>query len=130
MSHRKLATWAELNLAKGFAVFNSPDAHRVQMRTTNGLERLNKELKRRTRVATLLPNPATCLRLVNVLLGEQDEKWVTAKNPPEHQTQIRRYLSLVSELAVRYDKGDGVSRDVNEALSLFWKVTGLGNCGV
>ena len=79
MSHPKLATWAEVNLPNRFAVFNSPVAHLVQMRTTNGLERLNMELKRRTRVATLLPNPATCLRLVNVLLGEQDEEWVTAK---------------------------------------------------
>ena len=79
MSHPKLATWAEVNLPNRFAVFNSPVAHPVQMRTTNGLERLNMELKRRTRVATLLPNPATCLRLVNVLRGEQNEEWVTAK---------------------------------------------------
>ena len=43
------------------------------MRTTNGLERLNKELKRRTRVATLFPNSGSCLRLVSALLAEQDE---------------------------------------------------------
>ena len=49
------------------------------MRTTNGLERLNKELKRRTRVATLFPNPDSCLRLVSALLAEQDEEWMTAK---------------------------------------------------
>ena len=49
------------------------------MRTTNGLERLNKELKRRTRVATLFPNTASCLRLISALLAEQDEEWMTAK---------------------------------------------------
>jgi putative transposase len=49
------------------------------MRTTNGLERLNKELKRRTRVATLRPNINSCLRLVSALLAEQDEEWMTAK---------------------------------------------------
>ena len=49
------------------------------MRTTNGLERLNKELKRRARVATLFPNTESCLRLVSALLAEQDEEWLTAK---------------------------------------------------
>ncbi len=77
--HPKLAAWAELNLQEGFAVFGLPDAHRVRMRTTNGLERLNKELKRRTRVATLFPNTDSCLRLVSALLAEQDEEWLTAK---------------------------------------------------
>jgi putative transposase len=65
LSHPQLATWAEKNLAEGFAVFDLPKAHRVRMRTTNGLERLNKELKRRTRVATLFPIPASCLRLIS-----------------------------------------------------------------
>ena len=78
-SHPQLAAWAEKNLPEGFAVFDLPEAHRVRMRTTNGFERLNKELKRRTRVATLFPNPASCLRLVSALLAEQDEEWMTAK---------------------------------------------------
>ena len=53
--------------------------HRVRMRTTNGLERLNKEIKRRTRVACLFPNPESCLRLVSALLCEQDEDWASGK---------------------------------------------------
>jgi len=77
--HPKLATWAETNLVDGFAVFALPPEHRVRMRTTNGLERLNKEIKRRTRVATLFPNSASCLRLVSAILAEQDEEWMTAK---------------------------------------------------
>lgn len=78
-AHPKLAAWAETNLAEGFAVFALPPEHRVRMRTTNGLERLNKEIKRRTRVATLFPNTASCLRLVTAILAEQDEEWMTAK---------------------------------------------------
>jgi len=77
--HPKLATWAEENLAEGFAVFGLPPEHRVRLRTTNGVERLNKEIKRRTRVATLFPNSASCLRLVSAILAEQDEEWMTAK---------------------------------------------------
>jgi putative transposase len=79
VSHPQLAAWAERNVPEGFAVFGLPEGHRVRMRTTNGLERLNKELKRRTRVATLFPNPDSCLRLVSALLAEQDEEWMTAK---------------------------------------------------
>lgn len=79
LSHPQLAAWAEINLPEGFAIFGLPEAHRVRMRTTNGLERLNKELKRRTRVATLFPNSDSCLRLVSALLAEQDEDWLTAK---------------------------------------------------
>jgi transposase-like protein len=77
--HPKLAAWAEENLTEGFAVFALPPEHRVRMRTTNGVERLNKEIKRRTRVATLFPNSASCLRLVSAILAEQDEEWLTAK---------------------------------------------------
>ena len=78
-AHPMLARWAEDNLAEGFAVFGLPEPHRVRMRTTNGLERLNKEIKRRTRVATLFPNPESCLRLVSALLSEQDEEWLSGK---------------------------------------------------
>jgi len=78
-SHPKLAAWAQENISEGFAVFALPAEHRVRMRTTNGLERLNKEIKRRTRVATLFPSSASCLRLVSAILAEQDEEWMSAK---------------------------------------------------
>lgn len=78
-AHPKLATWAQENIPEGFTVFGLPPEHRVRMRTTNGLERLNKELKRRTRVATLFPNTASCMRLISAMLAEQDEEWMTAK---------------------------------------------------
>ena len=75
----KLALWAEENLPMGFSVFDLPPQHRVRMRTTNGLERINRELKRRTRVASIFPNTASCLRLVSALLAECDEEWMSGK---------------------------------------------------
>lgn len=75
----KLAAWAEANLPDGFTVFNFPAAHRVRLRTTNGLERVNREIKRRTRVASIFPNAPSCLRLVSALLAETDEDWLEGK---------------------------------------------------
>jgi putative transposase len=75
----KLAAWLEANVPESFAVFALPEAHRRRMRTTNGLERLNKEIKRRTRVATLFPNEASLLRLVTAVLMETSEEWETGK---------------------------------------------------
>ncbi|MDP1610151.1 MAG: IS256 family transposase [Sulfuritalea sp.] len=75
----KLAQWAEENLPEGFAVFDLPHGQRVRLRTTNGLERINREIKRRTRVASIFPNTASCLRLVSALLAECDEDWMTGK---------------------------------------------------
>ncbi len=75
----KLADWAEANLPDGFAVFDYPQAHRVRLRTTNALERIDRELKRRTRVASMFPDAASCLRLVSALLTEFDEEWMTGK---------------------------------------------------
>jgi len=75
----KLAQWAEDNLPEGFTAFDSPHAQRMRLRTTNGLERINREIKRRTRVASIFPNTASCLRLVSALLAECDEEWMTGK---------------------------------------------------
>ena len=75
----KLAQWAEENLPEGFAVFDLPHSQRTRLRTTNGLERINREIKRRTRVASIFPNIASCLRLVSALLAECDEEWMTGK---------------------------------------------------
>lgn len=60
-------------------MFDYPQAHRVRLRTTNGLERINRELKRRTRVVSMFPNTASCLRLISALLAEIDEEWMTGK---------------------------------------------------
>ena len=75
----KLVTWLEENLPEGFIVFAFPEAHRRLIRTTNGLERLNQEIRRRTRVARLFPNEASCLRLVTAVVMEISEEWETGK---------------------------------------------------
>jgi len=75
----KLSAWLETNLPQGFSVFALPTHHQRRMRTSNPLERVNQELKRRTRVASLFPNEASLLRLVSALLNEIDDEWQTAK---------------------------------------------------
>ena len=75
----KLATWMEENLPEGFTVFDLPAAHRRRLRTSNPLERVNMELKRRTRVAGIFPNEASLLRLVSARLMEISEDWETGK---------------------------------------------------
>ena len=54
-----------------------PESHRRRIRTTNGLERLNQEIKRRTRVVRIFPNRESCLRLVTALAVEHSEEWIT-----------------------------------------------------
>lgn len=75
----RLAQWAEENLPEGLTVFGFPASHRTRLRTTNGLERINREIKRRTRVASIFPNSSSCLRLISALLTEFDEEWMTGK---------------------------------------------------
>lgn len=75
----KLARWIDENVREGLTVFRLPAMHRRRLRTTNVLERLNREIKRRTRVATLFPNSASLLRLVTAVLMEQSEEWETGK---------------------------------------------------
>jgi len=77
--HPKLAQWAEENIPEGLTVFSFPASHRTRLRTTNGLERINREIKRRTRVASIFPNSNSCLRLISALLTEFDEEWMTGK---------------------------------------------------
>jgi putative transposase len=73
----KLCDWMEVNIPEGLTVFELPEAHRKKMRTSNPLERVNREIKRRTRVATIFPNEASCLRLVTAILMEISEEWET-----------------------------------------------------
>ena len=69
----------EANLPQGFAVFALPLAQQLRLRTSNALERVNQELKRRTRVAGLFPNEASLLRLISAMLSEINDEWQTAK---------------------------------------------------
>jgi transposase-like protein len=84
-SASKLADWLEGNIPEGLTVFSFPGDHWRRIRTVNSLERVCKEIRRRTRVAGIFPNEASCLRLVSALLMEISESWETGKI----------YLSLV-----------------------------------
>jgi putative transposase len=85
----KLAAWMEENLPQGLTVFTLPPDHQRRLRTSNAVERVNMELKRRTRVAGQFPNEASLLRLVSALLAETSEEWETGKIylNMENQTQ-------------------------------------------
>lgn len=74
-----LSAWMEANVPEGLTVFELPTTHQRRLRTTNALERLNQEIKRRTRVATLFPNEASLLRLVSAILNETSDDWETGK---------------------------------------------------
>ena len=76
----RLSAWLEDNLSEGFSVFDFPLEHRRTIRTTNSLERINKEIRRRTRVVGVFPNEASCLRLVSALLMEISEEWQIGKH--------------------------------------------------
>ena len=75
----RLANWIEQNIPEGLTVFTFPAGHRRRIRTSNMLERLSQEIRRRTRVVRLFPNEASCLRLVSAILMESSEDWQTGK---------------------------------------------------
>jgi len=74
-SASRLATWMEQNVPEGLTCFSFPAAHRRSIRTSNPVERLNREVKRRTRVVGIFPNEASCLRLVSAILLEISDEW-------------------------------------------------------
>lgn len=78
-SASRLATWMAENLPEGFTVFSFPSAFQRLLRTTNGVERLHREVRRRARVVSIFPNPASCLRLVSAILAEMSEEWLTGR---------------------------------------------------
>jgi putative transposase len=80
VSAPRLSAWLEGNLSDGFSVFDFPLEHWRTIRTTNSLERVNKEIRRRTRVVGVFPNEASCLRLVSAILMEISEEWQIGKH--------------------------------------------------
>jgi putative transposase len=83
-SHPKVAEHLEEHLEECLSCLAFPESHRRRIRTTNGQERLNQEIKRRSRVVRIFPNRQACLRLVTALCIEQSEEWETG----------RRYLDM------------------------------------
>jgi transposase-like protein len=81
----KWVKWLEENLPEGFTVYRFPRSTHKKIRTINGLERVNKEIRRRTRVVGIFPNEDSVLRLTSAVLAEIHEEWLTG----------RQYLNLV-----------------------------------
>ena len=75
----EFAKWLDANGDEGLTIFQFPKEHRTKLRTSNGIERVNREIKRRTRVAVLFPNAASALRLVTGVIIEIHEDWITGK---------------------------------------------------
>lgn len=82
--YEKIAEHIEEHIEECLSCLSFPESHQRRIRTTNGQERLNQEIKRRTRVVRIFPNRESCLRLVTALCIEQSEEWVTG----------RRYLNM------------------------------------
>jgi transposase-like protein len=72
----KLAQWAENDLPESFTFFQFPAEHWDKIRTSNVLERINKEIRRRTKVIGVFPNSGSYLRLASSILIDLSEKWL------------------------------------------------------
>ncbi len=72
----KLCDWVEENIEETFSFYRLPRQHHKHMKSSNMLERINQELKRRTHVVRIFPNADSCLRLVRALAAEIHEDWI------------------------------------------------------
>ncbi len=72
----KLCNWVEENIEETFTFYRWPLAHHKHLKSTNMLERVNEELKRRSHVIRIFPNPESCLRLMRALAVEIHEDWI------------------------------------------------------
>lgn len=92
----KLCIWAEDNIEETFTFYKLPRQHHKHMKSTNMLERLNEEIKRRTHVVRIFPNAESCLRLVRALAVETHENWLEA-----HRYLNMDYLRELKKEALR-----------------------------
>ena len=76
--HPRLCRWVEENIEETFAFYRLPRAHHKHLKSTNLLERLNQELKRRTHIVRIFPDAQACLRLTRALAVETHEEWIDA----------------------------------------------------
>jgi putative transposase len=93
-----LCEWVEANIEETLTYYQLPQQHHKHMKSTNMLERLNQELKRRTHVVRIFPNAASCLRLIRALAVETHENWLEAirylnmAHLAEHKKEMLRKL--------------------------------------
>lgn len=98
----KLCDWVEANIEETLSFYRLPLAHHKHLKSTNMLERLNEEIKRRTLVVRIFPHEESCLRLVRALAMEQHENWIEATRYlnmdllREHRKQLQRQLEVAA----------------------------------
>jgi len=88
----EFAKWLEENVDEGLTIFQFPKEHWKKLRTSNGIERVNREIKRRTKVAVLFPNKESALRLVTGIILEIHEEWVTGRPYLDMSCLVEGYL--------------------------------------
>jgi transposase-like protein len=76
--YERLTSWVEESIEETLTYYRLPRQHHKHMKSTNMLERLNEEIKRRTRVVRIFPNGESCLRLIRALAVETHENWLEA----------------------------------------------------
>ena len=74
--YSKLTGWVEENIDETLTFYRLPRQHHKHLKSTNMLERLNEEIRRRTQVVRIFPNGESCLRLVRALAVETHENWL------------------------------------------------------
>jgi putative transposase len=77
-TYPKLCAWVEEHIEETLTFYRLPRQHHKHLKSTNLLERLNEEIKRRTHVVRIFPNAASCLRLIRALAVEMHENWLEA----------------------------------------------------
>ena len=97
-TYPKLCDWVEENIEETLTYYRLPLQHHKHLKSTNMLERINEEIRRRTRVIRIFPNEASCLRLVRALTIETHENWIEATRYinmdllREHKKEVLRKL--------------------------------------
>jgi putative transposase len=77
-TYPKLCGWVEEHIEETLTFYRLPRQHHKHLKSTNLLERLNEEIKRRTHVVRIFPNAESCLRLIRALAVEMHENWLEA----------------------------------------------------
>ncbi len=96
--------WLEENIGEGFTVYRFARSSHRRIQTVNGLERVNREIRRRTKVVGIFPNQASVLRLTSAVLAEIHEEWITGQQylnlndwrvteKPDSQTNYRKSVA-------------------------------------
>lgn len=100
--YSKLCNWVEENIEETLSFYKLPRQHHRHLKSTNMLERLNEEIRRRTYVVRIFPDEASCLRLVRALCVEQHEDWIEDKryvNMEFYKDQKKRRIEMLNEAA-------------------------------